>query len=161
MKQKAFTLLETIIVLSIITMFFAISIPLFSRLAASAKVDTSARNIASALRTARAHAISTNQDCEVRFDYPNTGDYHIFGSTPTGTGIIEKVYHLATGIAFANIGFTLETAGYRRARFTSTGMLDEDIDEDIDGDIDVQTADGSESITINVERTTGRVRIID
>lgn len=152
MKQTAFTLLETIIVLAIITMFFAISIPLFSRLTESAKLDTSARSIASVLRTARGYAISSNQDCDVRFNDPNLGDYQVFGYISPGvTGIIDKIYKLPTGIKFDNIiGFTGSIA-----RFSSTGMLDEDDDASID------VTDGDNFITITVERTTGRARIED
>lgn len=149
MNKNAFTLIESVIVLAIITMLFAISIPLFLKFTEKTKLKTAARSVASALRTARDHAISTTQNCEVYFNNPSTGQYYIFGSTPTGFDIIEKIFKLPQGIEFANIGFTENIA-----RFTSTGMLNEEADYT---SIDVRN--GESTRTITVERRTGRVEI--
>lgn len=149
-----FTLLETIIVLTIITIVFAVSIPLFSRLAESAKLNTAARSVVSVLRTARGYAISQNTNYYVFFD---SVSYYI-SDTDDGINIIEKVYELPTGITFQiPIDFTGGAGGADGdgACFRPTGELDEVAQ---DTSIVLQDA-GGELRTITVERTTGRVRI--
>ena len=149
-KKFGFTLLETIIVLAIMTMFFAISIPLFSRLTESTKLRTSARSVVSALRVARRYAISNNGTYDVVFDpEQDPREYYI----QHGSDIVEKKYKLPTGIDFADIGFTKIA---NTARFTPTGMLDENNNE-----TSIDVTDDNCSITITVERTTGRVRIVE
>jgi prepilin-type N-terminal cleavage/methylation domain-containing protein len=150
MRQKAFTLLETIIVLVIMTVFFAISIPLFSRplfsrLTESTKLRTSARSVASVLRAARGYAISNNADYFVVFDdAPTPNEYFI---SADGANPVEKRYKLP-------IGITLAFDGGSQAQFTPTGEL-EDTD---DRNIVLNDNDGN-TITITLERTTGRVRL--
>ncbi len=158
-KKQGFTLLETIIVIAIITLFFAISVPLFSKFTESAKLDTTARSITSALRTARSYAISKNTEYYVFFK-TNTQPHQYFISDSNigdlsnpSVSVIEKVYKLPTGIEFGNIDFTKGTTA-DGACFESTGGLDETNNE-----TSVELTDGTNSITITVERTTGRVKI--
>jgi general secretion pathway protein H len=148
MRQKAFTLLETIIVLVIMTVFFAISIPLFSRLTESTKLRTSARSVVSVLRTARGYAISNNADYDVVFDdAPTPNEYFI---SADGANPIEKIYELPLGITF----FTIDFDGGSTAQFGQTGGLD----GIADGTVVLNDNDGN-SITITVERITGRTRL--
>lgn len=171
MKQRAFTLLETIIVLAIMTMFFAISIPLFSKFTERAKLDTTARSVASALRTARSYAISKPGNYYVFFDASATPPHtYYISNTEAGTNIIEKEYKLPVGIYFdydaswgipnGPIGFTKGTHATKSAAcFKSTGELDE-----ISSDTAVYVADDINNANANwkritVERTTGRTKI--
>ncbi len=148
MKQKAFTILEIIIVLAIMAMFFAISVPLFSKFTEKAKLDTAARSVTSALRTARSYAITKSSIYDVKFDTsttPNT--YYI---RDEAASIIDKKYKLPSGVAFVNIGFT-----DGEAVFLSTGQLNES-----NPDTFVEVIDNAGvSKRITVERTTGRTKI--
>ena len=146
-------------------MFFAVSIPLFSRFAQTTKLDTSARSIASALRTARSYAISYNRDYYVVFDTTVTPNEYFPSSNAVDP--IEKRYRLSPGVWFCNpsaptgdpiadaIEFTGDIACFRPA-----GELDGTASRSVfiaDGN----DADAEHAREISVERTTGRVRIED
>ena len=160
-SESALTLIELLIVLSIMGLFLIFSAPLFTRFSESTQLDATARNISSALVTARGYAITkylNNADYYVVFD--NTAPHNYFISAD-GTNVVagEKIHKLPTGIYFNDpgggdaIGFTSDIA-----HFKSTGELDES-----SNDTSVYVADGTgagaESKQITVERTTGRVRI--
>ena len=147
MRQKAFTLLETIVVLTIMALFFAVSIPLFSRFVEKSKLETAARNIVSTLRTARSYAISNNATYDVVFDAVSTP--HQYYIQDEGSNVIDKKYKLPTEIQFNTIGF----AG-NAASFLSTGELSE-----TSPDTSVIIEDSNSTKTITVERTTGRVKV--
>ena len=147
MKRKAFTLLETIVVLAIIAFFFAVSVPLFSKFAEKSKLETAARNIVSTLRTARSYAINNSATYGVVFDTaPTPHQYYI---QDEGANVIDKKYRLPTQIRFNSVGFTGGAAS-----FLSTGELNE-----TNPDTSVIIEDSDTTRTITVERTTGRVKI--
>ena len=172
-KKTGFTLLETIIVLAVMTMFFAISIPLFSRFMETAKLDTTARSVSSALRTARGYAIANYANYYVFFDPTTTPNTYFISSQEDGdpSTVEDKIYKLPTGIWFYRIGGGTAigfTGGVTHpdyptvsaACFKSTGELDETVTS-----VSLYLADGNaanppqfEKI-ITVERTTGRVKI--
>lgn len=170
MKQCGFTLLETIIVLAIMTMFFAVSIPFFSRFMENTKLETSARSVTSALRIARMYAITKNANYYVKFDKtaaPN--EYYVYYyelPIPPGTlTIVDKRYKLPTGISFFapapslisdEIEFTAD--GGDSAWFKPTGELVE-VPFNTSVVIADEQTDTANFKTITVERTTGRVRI--
>lgn len=170
MKCRGFTLLETIIVLAIMTMFFAVSIPFFSRFTEGAKLDTAARGITSALRIARGSAITNNTNYYVFFDKTVTpNEYYVYyyaPPIPPGTlTISDKKYKLPAGILFYapapslvpdEIGFTAD--GGDRACFKPTGELDETSSDTSVVIADAETATANYK-KITVERTTGRARI--
>ncbi len=172
MSRKAFTLLETIIVIAVMTLFFAISIPLFSKFTEKAKLDTTARSITSVLRTARSYAISNNTEYYVFFDATTTPDTYFISHQEDGSVVEEKIYKLPTGVWFydpdadeVGIGFTEGTLhpdypNVKAARFKSTGELDETAPNTSVHVADGQTASANKK-EITVERTTGRVRIED
>lgn len=167
MNKKAFTLIEAIIVLAIMTMFFAISMPLFSRFMEKSKLDTTARSIVSALRTGRSYAISNNDDYYVFFDVNTTPNTYFISEDEDGSSVKEKTYKLPTGIWFYDpdgalaIGFTKGThLTAKAACFRPAGELDETANRSVfiaDGN----DANAEHKKEINVERTTGRVRIED
>lgn len=148
LKTHGFTLLEVIIVLAIITMFFAISVPLFSKFTETAKLDTTARSVTSALRTARSYAISNSSPYNVVFDITKSpNEYYI----SDGTNVVDKAYKLPIGTKFRII------AGVTSFTFTPTGALEDDTHSE--PSIEVASNDDAEWRTITVERTTGRVKI--
>lgn len=151
MEDRGFTLLETIIVLAIMTMFFVISIPLFSKFAEKTKLETSARSVTSALRTARVYAITNNTNYYVIFDAATDPDSYFVSED--GTNSKDKREKLPIGISFGAIGFTY--GGGPTACFKSTGELNESAN---DTTLTISDTEGNIK-TITVERTTGRVQI--
>ena len=140
---SGFTLLETIIVLGIMTMFFVISIPFFSRFTENTKLETSTRSVVSALRTARGYAITNNVDYYLVFDLAVTPNmYFISADTTTA---VEKKERLPIGISLSTTG--------NPVRFKATGEAVNDIS------ITLTQQDSANTKIITVERTTGRARI--
>ncbi|GAF87604.1 unnamed protein product [marine sediment metagenome] len=130
------------------------------------KLDTTARSISSALRTARGYAISNNTEYYVFFDPATTPNTYFISDQEDGSVVEEKIYKLATGVWFYDpdgadaIGFTKGThVNAKAACFKSTGELNETASS-----TSVYIADGNDATTqykktITVERTTGRVKI--
>lgn len=152
MKNHGFTLLETIIVLAVMTMFFAISIPLFTRFTENTKLETAARSVTSALRTARTYAITNNVPYYVFFVTINSEpSYYVSSSDEavpaTPVGVVDKIYKLPVGISFGATVFGATT----RVAFKSTGEVNDA------GTVSI--ADDTNTKTISVEKTTGRARI--
>src|SRR3989338_10314070 len=121
MKKCGFTLLETIIVLAIMTMFFAVSIPLFSKFTERTKLDTTARSIVSALRTARTYAITNNKIYYVVFDKQTDPTRHSYFISEDGTNPKEKREKLPVGISFGDLPGSINIYN---AGFKATGEFD-------------------------------------
>lgn len=173
-KNSAFSLLELVIVLGIMTMFLAISIPLFSKLTESAKLDTTARSVTSMLRTARARAIAnpgSSWSWYVIFIHgAGSPDMYYMTSVDMASNpplyitnanfyAIDRVYALPGNVSFNNIGFSKAgtSTTVRRATFRRTGYLDETSNNT---SLEIIDTKGNKK-TITVERTTGRVKIED
>ncbi len=152
LSPTGFTLLEAIIVLAIMTMFFAVSLPVFSRFMENAKLEMGARSVVSALRTARGYAITNNTVYYVFFvTIDNKPSYYISSSdeaVPAApVDVVDKVYKLPAGILFNPLtGFTGS-----RAVFKSTGEVD------AAGTVTIKDSRGNVT-TVSVEKTTGRAR---
>jgi general secretion pathway protein H len=67
-RSGGFTLLELLVVMVIIALLMALVPPLFSGAVPGARLKGAARDLAVELRYARSHAITRNQDMEVRLD---------------------------------------------------------------------------------------------
>lgn len=124
------------------TMFFAVSIPFLSRFTERTKLETAARSVTSALRTARTYAIANNDDRYVVFD---TGaDPNTYFVSEDGINPKEKKDKLPAGISFS--------ATPASVCFKSTG--------EAGAPASLILMDSSNNTkTIDVERTTGRARI--
>ncbi len=157
---SGFTLLEVIAVIVIMGIFFAVSIPLFSRFLENARLDTCTRSVASVLRLARSYAITGDVDCYVVFDTgvsPN--EYY---DSYNAADPVEKKYKLPAGIWFYRPGDpnpTEEAVTFNNdiACFKPTGELDEADNRSVyiaDGQ-----SDDARSKIITVERTTGNLEI--
>ncbi len=152
MKRRAFTLLETMIVLAIMAVFFAVSVPFFSGFTERTKLETSARSIVSVLRTARAYAIANNADYYAVCDTSTVPESYYVSADSVNA--VDKKNKLPAGISFDIVGFTKGTAG-TSAAFKATGELDEIAKETF---VIIKDKEGNTK-TIKVERTTGRARI--
>ena len=84
-NQAGYSLLEVIVVIVIVGILAAISAPVWKPIFANASQKEAARNIASALRDARAKAISENFEHRINFDLA-TGKYDLeIGNRTTGS----------------------------------------------------------------------------
>ncbi len=153
MKTCGFTLLETIIVLAIMTMFFAVSIPLFTKFTENAKLETATRSVVSALRTARVYAIANNIEYYVVFDKQTDPNRHMYFVSQDSINPVEKKDKLPVGVSFGALpgGGATYNAGFKATGEFNTTLPDITITLTHTG--------GSDTKTITIERTTGRAKI--
>lgn len=82
MRTKGFTLIELLLVIVIIAISAAVVAPNIGSGNQTAKLKSSMRDIASALRFARGHALSQHKESRVLFNLQNN-TYQITGKTKT------------------------------------------------------------------------------
>jgi uncharacterized protein (TIGR02596 family) len=107
--RRAFTMVELLVVLSIMAILAALAVPSFRSVVQNYQLKDSGNRIIGFISQSRQWAISKNQDVEVRF-YKDTknGQYDSIVSvadTGTSTGAttlqwLAKPYYLPTGVAF-------------------------------------------------------------
>jgi len=121
-SPRGFTLLEIIIVISIMGVLAAISTPTFLDWAREARYRDAARGVASALREARSRAISTNQECDVEFDI-DTRHYWLSqgGTTVFDYGTFPAEVKMATGEDCDNISGDGTSASDNAIQFNPNG----------------------------------------
>ncbi len=76
-STRGFTLFELLVVMALITILSAVSIPLVMEGTARNAVWTASEQIGSQIRQARLKAISRNRSFRVRFDCPQVGQYRV------------------------------------------------------------------------------------
>jgi prepilin-type N-terminal cleavage/methylation domain-containing protein len=108
--KSGFTLLEVMIVVSIIAVLSAIAVPNFTNWAPKFRLWSATDDIVKHLMLARMTAISQNKDVEVTF-FKNEGKYRITHKTGTENYTIPK------GILFGDLPITTIT-------FDPTGQAD-------------------------------------
>ena len=105
LKENGFTLLDFLVVLIIISMVIAMSIPAFSSYIRGTRLRTAAREISTAIMSARTQAITLREYRTVFFD-TTKGDFGIVGG--------EEGWSLPPGVkfdAFPAGGITLTPLG--------------------------------------------------
>lgn len=179
MKRNAFSFIELLFVLLIMTLFFSLSLPFFAKFTKKANLDTATRSVASVLMTARTLAISNSTDYYAVCDNLTADPNEYFMSN--GTSVVDEKYKLPAGvyffkgdsdtsyppadaIEFAN-QVTVDGTTYNTAVcFKPTGQLDDIEDRSLylaDGNISrtptrcnritVQSATGKATITKGVD----------
>jgi len=141
-ERKGVTLIEILVVLAVMGIIAGISIPLFSVFARGNKLDGAARNISTALRTARSYAIVKRAVYTV--DLTTDDKFFIVG--------VDKTFKMPVGIKINNVS-TVDD----QVEFNADGSLNET------GTVTItirQTLDSIDKI-IAVYRTTGAVRVND
>ncbi len=87
-SSRGFTLFELLVVIALIAILSAISIPALLEGAARNSVWTASEQIGSQIRQARLKAISRNRTFRVRFDCPIVGQYRVL--VVTGDAAIDN-----------------------------------------------------------------------
>ncbi len=145
-KKSGFTIIEALIVLTIIAAILGMSIPQLSRFTRHSSINSAAPQILNILRTARSFAISRNSNYAVNFD--NTIIPNVVWITDPTNNIIGKRYNLPKTVRISNITFLND-----RVTFKPTGG--------ISGNNGSVTITDTAGVTkqIAVINTTGRVKI--
>lgn len=98
-RNGGFTLIEMTIVLFIILLFLAMSLPFFANFSGSTGLKTAEREVGTILRTTRSYATSQNSNFNAVFNTgvtPNT--YRITNSSGT---TLDKTFQLPAGVRFS------------------------------------------------------------
>ena len=160
MKNKGFSLIETLVVLVIIGILTAATLPYFFSFYTGQELKTSARVVASVLRTAKDYAPAKNTDCWVQFTPSNNkldmAIYHadIFDEDSDGDtaesvqqGKTEKL-ELSSSITFST------TFTNHKITFTPQGTCN-------GGTVTIDNTGKSKKIEISVPAANARVEIKD
>lgn len=90
-----FTLLELLVVLAVMATLFALAVPSYTQWIGEANSRKAARDVASVLRSARAQAISKDQEYSVAFDLDSNRYRILQGDGASGTPITEWISYPA------------------------------------------------------------------
>lgn len=97
--NRAFTLVELIVVLAIVGIVFGMSFPFFARFAKGSKLTNAATNISTVLRTARSYAISKRKNYLVIInDQATSSLYYAVKIYQDVDGTIDRWHKLPQGI---------------------------------------------------------------
>lgn len=100
---RGFSLVELAVVILVLGMVMAFSVPAFQSISQSQRLKGAAENIAAQLRLAREKAIATGKSQEMHFtlNYPSGTpfDYHIHNA-----GVIGAAWELPRGITYYMVG---------------------------------------------------------
>lgn len=107
---RGFSLIEMLIVVTVIGLLIAMSVPTYSSISRSYQVKGAAENIAAEVKLMRSKAMATGRSMTIHFamDSTDAGDYHVHDS-----GRITK-WDLPRGISYAvgsAVGFTITRDG--------------------------------------------------
>lgn len=151
-NRRAFTLVEMLVVLAIMAIIMAISVPFTSDFGKGLKIKTSAKAIAGILAVARSNATTLRRNFAVVFDVKKS-QYWIEDDTGR---IYEKKYGLPGSVKFeVNGGGETDPITFENDKvvFNSSGAL-----EGESGSIIFRDKQG-DSRTITITKTTGKITI--
>jgi prepilin-type N-terminal cleavage/methylation domain-containing protein len=131
LEQHGFSLMEMMVVMVVMGVLIAVTIPAYKHYTASHTAKAAAENITNQLSLARERAISTGQTQTIRFikDFGGTSDYHIWQNSTAGPS-----WRLPRGVTYRWSGGTQNTF-----RMTSDGRCQDQgyiILESDDGSLD-------------------------
>jgi general secretion pathway protein H len=144
-RARGFTLLELLVVMVIVALLVALVPPLFSGAVPGARLKGAARDLAVELRYARSHAITRNQDMEVRLNLEPPA-YAVPGRAPRTLPEGVKIQ-----VVSATSRRVLQPTSYR-VRFFPDGSS---------SGAQITLSGGSRSYRIGVDWLTGRVDIAE
>jgi len=149
-NRRAFTLVEMLVVLAIMAMIMAISVPFTSGFGKGLKIKTTARAIAGMMRVARSNAVTFRKNYSVAFDVKKS-QYWIEDDSGR---VYEKKYTLPSSVKFEAKGddkvdpVTFEND---KVTFKSSGSI-----EGLSGAVTITDKQGGSRI-ISVAATTGKI----
>lgn len=150
--MRAFTLVEMLVVLAIITMLLGITIPFTSGFGKGLRIKTSSRAIAGVLNVAKSNTITLRRNYTVVFDVKKD-QYWI---EDAGGKVYEKKYYLPSSVKFKvkdDEEADPVTFENDRVTFNASGSL-----EGPSGSVTITDKQG-DSRTISVIGSTGKVSI--
>lgn len=100
-NKGGFTLIEMVIVLFIIMIFLAMSLPFFANFSGSTGLKTAEREVGTILRTARSYAVSRNENYDAYFNATPNPDAYSICRTAVPTVSIDKTFQLPAGVTFS------------------------------------------------------------
>ena len=118
-RMAGFSMVEMLVVISIMGILFAMSIPAYQQWANSRALRGSAEMIAGELQNLRSRAMATGEEQTIHFnlDYPGYGDIHMH----TGS-YIGAHWDLPRGIRYGHTG-ALSLTATRDGRFDNSVYL--------------------------------------
>ncbi len=152
MKKQAFTLVEMLVVLAVITLILGLSLPFTSGFGKGLRLKTAARAILGTLRVAKSNAITYRQKYVVFFDKDNS-EYWIEDDEGK---LFERKRRLPPSIKFEDRSeedadpITFEGD---RVAFYTTGAIEEG-----SGSVTITDKQGN-SKTISIIGSTGKIRV--
>ena len=142
-KNSGFTLIELMVIISIVTLLAAVAVPNLFAWLPKYRVGGAARNVMSAIEYARLRAIRENSDVDVNFDYANdsvTVD-NAAGDTLRRVQWFEDVDLINSGLGavlqFDGQGFA-NTSGLVTVRNTMDATLSRNISITLGGNSSIQ-----------------------
>ena len=148
--DTGFSLVELIIVLTIIVTLSAIAIPRFGNSIALRRVEAAARRISTDLEYARQHAIATSTPQEVRFLASNDPGYTLVGVQHLDRSAAEYAVAAARDLDGAE-GVSIDFGGDLSVVFDIYGKPDSG------GTVQIRVGNYARTITLDAE--TGRTAI--
>ena len=110
-RHEGFSLVEIMIVVGLVAILAAITVPSVSGAVRQYELLTSGQQVVSTIRAARIQAVSRNQILKVRFDFPAAGQYQVVDAVDAAVGqpqTLAGTGNITFG-AFTDVQFT--TAG--------------------------------------------------
>ena len=141
MNKRGFTLIELIVTIAILAILTTLSIPAFSAISDSMRLQSDARQMAQVMRNARVESITAGKASNIYF-YTYTGQYK--------DDVNGKMYDLREGISF--VGTTTFSGTPPRCTFHPSGAASPA------GTVTLKNKLGN-SVKIVVSPVVGRVRI--
>jgi len=103
--RSGFSLIELAIVLSVLGLLLALTIPRYKAFLTTQRLHGSVENLAAEVRIARERAMATGVDQQVHFlEDTFNGDYHLHNS-----GVVSQVWSFPPGIHYTFAVGTLDT----------------------------------------------------
>jgi len=148
MNKRGVTLVELIVVVVIIAIAAALTIPGIGRWLPGYRLRGATRDVVSIMRTAQAKAVSGNMEYRVNFDVAQ-GSYILQYRTTGDPVNLEPSYFLPKGVHFKDVNFGGDdpNAAIFSANSTSSG-----------GNVTLLNTKGTEK-RISLSSTTGRVQV--
>lgn len=154
-KSQAFSLIELMVVMSIITMLLGLTTIYFFKYKAGASLKISANNIMAALNQARSLAITKRVEHGVAFDVSNS-DYFVFAKPDSATRqIVTAPLTTSSGVIIHSTNLPIDShtlINYPAQIFNITGSAE--------SNASIFLKNSQEKYyTLTIINTTGRVRI--